>query len=221
MGQVNYSETIEARPEQVWTVLADVTRLPDWAYTDGRFPYPVEGKYGSDQREGPGTIWIGVAADGQTATQKITVWEPPRKLVYNLQQMEHAPLQMAQTNTFELVAVGESTNVTWTVDWELTGGFSLTKLLLRFSAGGAFEEMIAGSLENLKLLVEKESPAGEEPQPEAAGQQAGEQPEPQEAAAAQADLAEAEPQPASNQAEDEAEPPEAEEPEDAEEPKKV
>jgi uncharacterized protein YndB with AHSA1/START domain len=193
MGQVNYSETIEARPEQVWAVLADVARLPDWAYTDGRFPYPVEGKYGSDQQEGAGTIWIGVAADGQTATQKITVWEAPRKLAYELQQMEHAPLLMAQTNTFELEAVGESTKVTWTVDWELTGGFSLTKLLLRFSAGGAFEEMIAGSLENLKLVVEKEATAsaGEEAQPEPALQQAGEETEPE--ASAQGDLAEAEP----------------------------
>lgn len=201
MGQVNYSETIEARPEQVWAVLADVTRLPDWAYTDGRFPYPVEGKYGSEQREGPGAIWIGVAADGQTATQKITVWEPARKLAYELQQMEQAPLQMSQTNTFELETVGESTKVTWTVGWELTGGFSLTKLLLRFSAGGAFEEMIAGSLENLKLLVEKEAAVSAEVEAQ-----------PEEAAAAQADLAEAEPQPVADQAEDEAEPQEAEEP---------
>jgi len=157
MGQVNYTEQIEASPEQVWAVLADVTRLPDWAYKEGRFPHSVEGKYGSDQREGPGTLWIGIAADGQQATQKITVWEPGQKLVYELQEMEHAPLPMTQTNSFELEAVGNSTKVTWTVDWELTGGFSLNKLLLRFSAGSAIEEMIAGSLENLKQLVEEEA----------------------------------------------------------------
>jgi uncharacterized protein YndB with AHSA1/START domain len=213
MGQVNYSETIEARPEQIWAVLADVTRLPDWAYTDGRFPYPVEGKYGSDQREGAGTIWIGVAADGQTATQKITVWEAPRKLAYELQQMEHAPLQMAQTNTFELEAVGESTKVTWTVDWELTGGFSLTKLLLRFSAGGAFEEMIAGSLENLKLLVKNEAAASVEAEAESEQpiQKEDKLSEPEESP--QEDLAEAESQAVAEQAEDEAEPQEPEEPE--------
>ena len=158
MGQVNYSETIEARPEQIWAVLADVTRLPDWAYTDGRFPYPVESKYGSDQREGAGTIWIGVAADGQTATQKITVWEAPRKLAYELQQMEHAPLQMAQTNTFELEPANDHTKITWTLDWELTGGFSLSKLLIRLTGKGAFEEMMAGSLEKLRLLVEAPAP---------------------------------------------------------------
>ena len=157
MGQVNYTEQIEASPEQVWAVLADVTRLPDWAYKEGRFPHPVEGKYGSDQREGPGTLWIGIAADGQQATQKITVWEPGQKLVYELQEMEHAPLPMTQTNTFDLEAVDNSTKVTWTVIWELTGGFSLNKLLLRFSAGSAIEEMIAGSLENLKQLVEEEA----------------------------------------------------------------
>ena len=157
MGQVSYTEQIEASPEQVWAVLADVTRLPDWAYKEGRFPPPVEGKYGSDQREGPGTLWIGIAADGQQATQKITVWEPGQKLVYELQEMEHAPLPMTQTNTFDLEAVDNSTKVTWTVTWELTGGFFLNKLLLRFSAGGAIEEMIAGSLENLKQLVEEEA----------------------------------------------------------------
>lgn len=156
MGQVSQSEQIKASPAQLWAVLTDVTRLPDWAYKEGRFPYPVEGKYGTDQHEGPGTIWVGVAADGQTATQKITIWEPGQKLVYELQETKHAPLQVTQTNTFDLAAEGETTKITWTVDWELTGGFSLSKLLLRFSASGAFGEMMAGSLANLKQLVEAE-----------------------------------------------------------------
>jgi uncharacterized protein YndB with AHSA1/START domain len=144
-------------PDQVWAVLTDVVRLPDWAYKEGRFPYPVEGRYGSDQKEGPGTIWIGVSADGQIATQKLVDWEPAKKLAYELQETENAPLQMAQTNTFTLEPVGDHTKVTWTVDWELTGGFSLSALLMRFTANGAFEEMMAGSLENLKQLVEKEA----------------------------------------------------------------
>ncbi len=155
MGHVSYSETIKATPEQIWAILSDVIYLPDWAYTEGRFPYPVESKYGGDQKEGPGTIWIGVSKDGQVATQKVTVWEPGQKLVYELQEMENAPLQMSQINTFDLEASGDSTTVTWTVDWELTGGFSLSSLLIRLTGNGAFEEMIAGSLENLKLLVEK------------------------------------------------------------------
>src|SRR5512145_46026 len=100
MGQVSYAEEIKASPEQVWAVLSNVTRMPDWAFTEGRFPYPVEGRYGGEQHEGPGTVWIGVSADGQIATQKITVWEPPRQLAYELQQMENAALQMAQTCTF-------------------------------------------------------------------------------------------------------------------------
>jgi uncharacterized protein YndB with AHSA1/START domain len=156
MGHVSYAQQINAAPEQVWAIISDVTRLPDWAYKEGRFPYPIEGKYGSDQKEGVGVIWIGVAVDGQIAKQKITTWEPGKKLVYELQEMEHAPLQMSQINTLELEATGEATTVTWHVDWQLTGGFSLNSLLLRFTGNGAFEEMIAGSLENLKELVERE-----------------------------------------------------------------
>ena len=164
MGQVSYSEEIHATPEQVWAVLSNPTRLPDWAYTEGRFPHLVEGKYGSDQTEGPGAEWVGVSADGQTARQKIVVWEPDKKLVYELQDMENAAIRMEQRNTFELEPVGNNTKVIWIVDWQLKGGFSLNSLLLRLTAGGAFEEMIAGSLENLKHLVEAET-AGPPPAP--------------------------------------------------------
>lgn len=164
MGHVSYSEEIKAAPQQVWALLVDVTRLPEWAFTEGRFPYAVEGRYGSEQKEGPGTVWVGVSADGQTATQKITAWEPGRRLVYELQNMENAALQMAQTNIFDLEPVGSGTRVTWTVDWKLTSGFSLNSLLIRLTGNGAFEEMIAGSLENLKRLVEQEAVSATAPQ---------------------------------------------------------
>jgi uncharacterized protein YndB with AHSA1/START domain len=156
MGHVTYTEQIEATPEQIWPILTDISRLPDWAYRDGRYPYPVEGKYGSEQREGAGTLWVGVSADGQTATQKITRWEPPTRLVYELQALENAPLEMTQVNTFELSPAGPNTNVTWSIDWSVKGGFSLNALLIRFTGDGNFEEMIAGSLQNLKQLVESE-----------------------------------------------------------------
>jgi len=156
-NRVSYSEEIKATPEQVWAVLTDVTRMPEWAFTEGRYPYPVEGRYGSEQREGPGTLWVGVSADGQTATQKITLWEPPYKLTYELQQMENASLQMAQTNMFELEPSNAGTRVVWTVDWKLIGGWSLNAILIRLTGNGVFEEMIAGSLENLKRVVEGEA----------------------------------------------------------------
>jgi uncharacterized protein YndB with AHSA1/START domain len=156
MGRVSYAEEIKATPERVWSILADPTRLPDWAFTEGRFPYPVEGRFGSEQREGIGTIWVGVSGDGQIATQKVTVWEPAYRLGYELQQMEHAALQMAQSNNFELEPTDNGTRVTWTVDWKLTGGWSLNAIIIRLTGNGVFEEMIAGSLENLKKVVEGE-----------------------------------------------------------------
>jgi uncharacterized protein YndB with AHSA1/START domain len=156
MGHVSVTEEINATPQQVWAILTDATRIPGWAYKEGRFPYPVEANYGGEQREGVGTIWVSNSVDGQTATQKIILWEAPSKLVYELQEMANAPLQMAQTNTFTLEPVVEGTQVTWEVDWQLTGGFSLSSLLIRFSGNGAFEEMMEGSLENLKELVEQE-----------------------------------------------------------------
>ncbi|NJN94049.1 MAG: hypothetical protein HC875_08110, partial [Anaerolineales bacterium] len=53
-NRVSYAEEIKATPEQVWTVLTNVTRMPEWAFTEGRYPYPVEGRYGSEQHQGPG-----------------------------------------------------------------------------------------------------------------------------------------------------------------------
>jgi len=153
MGQVSYSQEIKAQPEQVWAIISDVTRLPDWAYTEGRFPYPVEGNYGSEQTEGVGTVWIGKSADGQIATQKITAWEPTKKLAYELQATENAPLKMSQANSFELEPTTTGTKITWQVDWELTGGFSLSSLIVKFTANGSFEEMMAGSLERLQMLI--------------------------------------------------------------------
>lgn len=61
---------------------------------------------------------------------------------------------MSQLNTFELQATDSGTRVTWTVDWKLTGGWSLNAILIRLTGNGVFEEMIAGSLENLKKVVE-------------------------------------------------------------------
>ena len=156
MGHVSYSEEINATPEQVWAVISEATRLPEWAYDDGRYPYPVEAHYGTDQHEGVGTIWVGVSADGQKATQKVTAWEPGQKLVYELEAIENAPMEMTQVNTFALKATAGGTQVTWSVDWSIASGFSLNKLLVRFTGDGAFEEMIAGSLENLKDLIENE-----------------------------------------------------------------
>ncbi len=153
MGQVIFSQEIKAKPEQVWAIISDVTQLPAWAYKEGRFPYTVEGKYGNSQTEGVGTIWIGISVDGQKATQKVTVWQPPKKLAYELQEMDNAPLKMTQVNSFDLAETPNGTKVTWQVDWELTGGFSLTSLLLRFTGNGSFEEMMAGSLENLARLM--------------------------------------------------------------------
>ncbi|MEW5960950.1 MAG: SRPBCC family protein [Chloroflexota bacterium] len=160
MGRVSCSEFIKAGPAQVWAVLTDVPRLPAWAYREGRFPHLVEAKYGGEQKESVGATWIGVSVDGQTATQKITAWEPARKLAYELQAMEHAALQASQTNTFELQAEGDGTQLTWNVDWQLPRGFSLAALLMRFTANRAFEEMMAGSLGNLKQLIETETAAG-------------------------------------------------------------
>ena len=156
MGQLSNSILISATAQQVWAILSDVTRLPEWSYKEGRFPYPVEGRYGSDQTEGEGTLWVGIATDGQQATQKVTVWEPHHKLAFEQQATENAPLQLSQTSTFSLEPAGDQTEVTWSVDWEIGGGFSLNRLLLWFTGNSAFEEMMTGSLDNLKTLIEAE-----------------------------------------------------------------
>jgi hypothetical protein len=70
--------------------------------------------------------------------------------------MENAALQMSQICTFDLEPTTDGAHITWTVDWQLLGGWSLNALLIRLTGNGVFEEMIAGSLENLKKVVEAE-----------------------------------------------------------------
>jgi len=154
MGQVIYSHEMKATPDKIWAIISDVTRLPDWAYTEGRFPYPTKGEYGGEQHAGVGTLWVGTSADGQKATQKITVWEVNKLLAYELQAAENAPLAMTQSNSFTLEPTAQGTKITWQVDWALTGGWSLNSIMMRFTANGSFEEIMEGSLAKLKHVAE-------------------------------------------------------------------
>lgn len=156
MQQIAYAQDINASPEQIWAVITDVTRLPDWAYRDGRVPYPVEGRYGTEQTEGVGTVWIGVTSNGGLATQKVTVWEPYHTLASELQRSEQAELPLAQINTLFLEPLENRTRVTWRMDWDVDSTFSLTGVMLLFAGNGIFEEMVVGSLGNLKRLIESE-----------------------------------------------------------------
>lgn len=154
MQQITHAQDINATPKQIWAVLVDVTRLPDWAYQNGRVPYPVEGRYGTEQTEGVGTVWVGVTQNGGLATQKVTAWEPYHTLAFELQPSEEAALPLSQINLLQLESLGDKTRVTWRLDWEVETGFSLTSVMLMFAGNSIFEEMIAGSLANLKQLIE-------------------------------------------------------------------
>ena len=152
--RITCTTEINAKPEQIWPLIADVTQHPEWAYREGRFPYLVESYCDGEPIKGLGANWVDKASDGQIVRCKIVVWEPETTLVYERQRARDAPMKIAQRHMFALEPTGDKTIVLWSVVWEPADYSWLGRRLLYFTGRDAFEEVMAGSLENLKELVE-------------------------------------------------------------------
>jgi uncharacterized protein YndB with AHSA1/START domain len=65
---VRFERTIDAKPEAIWAVLTDTSRLPGWYGGDGR----IEGRVGG-----------AVNLMGGHIKGTVTHWDPPNKLAYS------------------------------------------------------------------------------------------------------------------------------------------
>ena len=140
---------IEATPEQVWPFLADLPKMLEWFSKNS----PVLSPQQIEQVDP--TTWLASAADGQQATVAITASEPGQRLAYQVMQHSGAPLPMSQRHEFDLDIIEGGTSVTWTVDYELSGGRFLPDMVLRYTASQQIPDMVIYSLDNLKELVEE------------------------------------------------------------------
>ena len=145
---INLAVEINATPEKIWQVLADASKITDWACTDGQYPYPVEVNI---EQRGNSTLWAVIASDGQTAVFRITDWQPARSLAYELVQHTNAPMQMAQWNIFEIEGTAEGSVLIWQFNWQIEATL-VQSFLLR---SDAVREYMERSLENFRQLLSK------------------------------------------------------------------
>jgi len=148
---------IEATPEQVWPFLADFPKMLEWFGKNS----PVLPPEKIEQLDP--TTWLASAADGQQATIAIMASEPGQRLSYQVMQHNGAPLNMSQRHEFDLDIIEGGTSVTWTVDYELSGGRFLPDMVLKFTAAQQLPDMVIYSLDNLKDIVEESTNEKDKP----------------------------------------------------------
>jgi len=143
---------INATPEQVWAVLADPPRLPQWLTREGPFPHVIK----VDGKPGPGEHWEAEAIDGQTAMFNVVTWDEPQQLAYQLAVVNNAPLQCSQAHRFDIDIDEGGTLVTWLITWQLAESGFVTRFLQERQFDRDIEVMQRYSLLRLKEIVEVE-----------------------------------------------------------------
>ena len=143
MGTANYSVVIRARPEDVWRVYVDPSRIPDWQ-TGSPVIEDISGA-----GDGPGTTYVSRRGPGAART---TVLEAirPRRLVTRTQAYLGLQLDLVS----EFLSTGEGTLLELHVRTEWPRGRALLGKLIELvilSPSEARKE-----LARLKTLVEQD-----------------------------------------------------------------
>lgn len=144
---------INATPEQVWRVLADLSRLPQWLTREGPFPYVVK----TERLISAGEMWQADAIDGQKAEYTVSVWDEPQQLGYELTGVEDSvPLNVEQRHQFDLDIDEGGTLVSWRIDWQLYEENFVAGWLQNRQLGRNIETMQRYSLLRLKEIIDEE-----------------------------------------------------------------
>ncbi len=107
MTSVIRSTTVAAMPEEVWAVLADFGTLASWV------PMIQHSCLLSERTEGVGTVRR-VQIAGQTLVERVTSWEPPHTLAYDIEGLP--PMVGTACNTWRITATKSGCDVTLTTE---------------------------------------------------------------------------------------------------------
>jgi uncharacterized protein YndB with AHSA1/START domain len=144
---ITASVEISAEPDRVWSVVSDVTRMPEWS-PELRRLYPIGGR-----RPRVGMNLLGINRRGLAVwptTSTVTRLEPSRAVAWRTRES-------GATWTYELEPTGSGTRLTGRRDLP---AFTLGTRLMAPLIGGATghdEELAAGirsTLEQIKATVE-------------------------------------------------------------------
>ena len=140
MTEIARNIDLDASPEQVWHVLSDFGALYRWA------PNIDDSGLTGDQTEGVGTTRR-VRAGRVTVTERVTHWEPSRRLSYAI---EGLPLVKSASNTWTVEQSGSGSRV-WLTSRLDTGSRLPQRLFGKVFARG----MANGSAKILKGLEQQ------------------------------------------------------------------
>lgn len=107
MSSVVRSTQIAAAPDEAWAVLADFGALATWV------PMIQHSCLLSEQTEGVGTVRR-VQIARQTLVERVTSWEPPHTLAYDIEGLP--PMVGAACNTWRITATESGCDVTLTTE---------------------------------------------------------------------------------------------------------
>ncbi|MFQ6080277.1 MAG: SRPBCC family protein [Candidatus Bathyarchaeia archaeon] len=146
MARIEKSIVINAPPEKVFALSADVERMPEWMDT------VKEVKVTSKERTGVGATshWV-VEAGGTRAEfdSETTEWVENEKIAW---RTTSGNITMFGSGTLKPVERG--TEYTWVMDYELPYSI-LGKIIDKLKVSKDFEKDMARALQNLKNLLEK------------------------------------------------------------------
>jgi uncharacterized protein YndB with AHSA1/START domain len=153
MGHITRSIRITRPPAEVFAMLIDVDRLPEWATTviETRDLSHPSLQVGCTFRQA--FKLMGRQLDSEW---RVTEFDALRRIAYAATSPEGGRLQMSQT----VEAVGEDSEVTFDIDYELPGGF-IGRLVDRAGAERRVEDETVRSLGNLKRVLEGDTDESE------------------------------------------------------------
>ena len=150
MPRVEMEQEIKASPEQVWALLCDVKRFPEWVeFTERIVEEPVGAMaVGSTWRE-----YGGVPPFKSEMQWRMTEFDAPRHQV-QIGEEKQAQIEL----TMELTPVGEGTRIRAQMDFEPRGMMMpLSKIMWPLLMRGRAQRAMQGSFANAKRILEDES----------------------------------------------------------------